>query len=74
MLAKSDRSILPAGRMLLISGSHANLKKREREMAAMIPIPIAFISNLLKLKKTSAKVSPETYFKNNQTTNSIIIG
>jgi len=74
MLAKSDRSILPDGRMLLISGSHANLKKREREMATMIPIQIAFISNLLKLKKISAKVSLEMYFKNNQTTNSITIG
>ena len=74
MLAKSDRSILPDGRMLLISGSQANLKKREREMAVMIPIQTAFISNLLKLKKISAKVSPETYFKNNLTTNSITIG
>jgi hypothetical protein len=74
MLAKSDRSILPDGRMLLISGSHANLKKRERKIAVMIPIQTAFISNLLKLKKISAKVSLETYFKNNQTTNSITIG
>jgi len=65
---------LPDGRMLLISGSQANLKKREREMAVMIPIQIAFISNLLKLKKISAKISPETYFKNSQTTNSITIG
>jgi hypothetical protein len=40
----------------------------------MIPIQIAFISNLLKLKKISAKVSPEMYFKNSQTTNSITIG
>ena len=63
MLAKSDRSILPDGRMLLISGSHANLKKREREMAVMIPNQIAFVSNLLKLKKISAKDSCEIYFK-----------
>jgi hypothetical protein len=42
MLAKSDRSILPDGRMLLISGSHTNLKKRESNMAAMMPIQIAF--------------------------------
>lgn len=74
MFEKSDRSILPDGRILLISGSHANLKKSEREMAVMIPIQIAFISNLLKLKKISAKVSLEMYFKNNQTTNSITIG
>ena len=74
MFAKSDKSILPDGRMLLIRGSQANLKKREREMAAMIPIQTAFISNLLKLKKISAKVSPETNFKNNQTTNRITMG
>jgi hypothetical protein len=74
MLAKSDRSILPDGRMLLINGSQANLKKSDNKIAAIIPIQIAFISNLLKLKKISAKVSLETYFKNNQTTNSITIG
>lgn len=74
MFEKSDRSILPDGRMLLISGSQGNLKKRDREMAVIIPIQTAFISNLLKLKKISAKVSPEMYFKNNQTINSITIG
>jgi hypothetical protein len=42
MFAKSDRSILPDGKMLLINGSHANLKKRESNMAAMMPIQIAF--------------------------------
>jgi hypothetical protein len=42
MFAKSDRSILPDGRMLLINGSHANLKNSESNMAAMMPIQIAF--------------------------------
>ena len=74
MFAKSDRSILPDGRMLLINGSHANLKKSDNKIAAITPTQIAFILNLLKLKKISAKVSLETYFKNNQPTNSITIG
>ena len=74
MLAKSDKSMLPDGIVLFINGSHANLKNSDNKIAAVIPIQMAFISNLLKLKKISAKVSLKMYFKNNQTTNNITIG
>jgi len=67
MLAKSDRSILPEGIMLLINGSHPNLKKSDNKMAQIAPIQIDFTWKRLKLKKISEKLSFEMYFKYNQT-------